>query len=197
MSNDPRRITKTITRRALVPRPDTGLQAWQTTLGYMSTYHSPDAILSIATQPSETGLQWSAIITWAYRAESVHNQPTLADALRVLWQTVERYHGIFLAPEDTTRAPSDYNDQEWLDIDTREILHRLILTTQTVFDNDWSLVIFYRPLETPQRRVQMRLLARENTVVVGGRGPSQIDATHAVFRHAAPVFAAHSGVKRD
>ncbi len=197
MSKDPRRITKTMTRRALVPRPDTGLQAWQTTLGYMSTYHCPDAILTLTAKPTDTGLQWSAVVTWADRAESAKNEPTLADVLRVLWQTVDRHHDIFLAPEDTTRSPSGYDDQEWLDIDTREILHRLILTTQTVFNEDWSLVIFYRPLETPQRRVQMRLLAQNNAVCVGGRGPSQIDATHAVFRHAAPVFASHSGVSKE
>lgn len=195
MTPDQRRTTTT--RRALVPRPPTGLQAWQTTLGYMSSYHSPDAILSIRAVPDDEGIHWSAAVTWGNRVESVRDQATLADVLRVLWQTVDQHHNIFLAPEDTTRAPSGYEDQEWLDIDTREILHRLILTTQTVFDMDWQLVIFYRPLDTPQRRVQMRLIANGGTVIVGGRGASQIDATHAVFRHAAPVFAAHSGVKRD
>lgn len=194
MRPDKRRTTTT--HRALVPRPATGLQAWQATLGYMSMFHSPDALLNIAAQPHNDGLHWSATVTWGYRAEGVRDQPTLADALRTLWHIIDRHHNVFLAAEDSTRAPANYDDQEWLDIDTREILHRLILTTQTVFEADWRLIIFYRPLDTPQRRVQMRLLAQANSVIVGGRGPSQMDATHAIFRHAAPVFAAHSGITR-
>lgn len=195
MSRDIRK-TMTITRRALVPRPDTGLQAWQATLGYMSNFHSPDAILTTCVRPDSESLRWSATVTWGQRKESVTDRDSLAAVLRDLWALIERYHNIFLAPEDSTRAPSGYGDYTWLDVDTLDTLHRFILTTQTVFEDDWRIVTLYRSLDRPQQRVQIRLIAREERVAVGGSGPTQMDATQAIFRHAAPAFASHTGVQQ-
>ena len=162
------------------------------TLGYISLHHSPDALLKLQAYPSsaDNRVLWSASVSWEHNHETVRDADSLASALSELWREVERNHRVFLFPEDAIRRPIGYKDNEWLDAGTQEILNRLILTTQSIFHSDWLLILVYQPEEAPAMRVQMRLLAENNTVRVGGRGPSLRDAAHTLFHNAISSYAA-------
>jgi hypothetical protein len=174
-------------------RPETGFLAWQATLGYISAHHSPDAVLKLQIVPGEGGDRYTASVSWSRVEESAVDQPSLAAALTALWQIVDRSHILFQTEDDHYRRPANYGEREWIDADTRDILDRLLVTTRMVFQDEWQIVAFYQPTDAAEMRVQMRLLARGNKVGVGGRGPSLLEATRALFRNAAPFFAAHSG----
>lgn len=182
--------------RPLYRRPDTGLLAWQATLGYIRVRHSPDATLELQADAGPEGqVRWAAAVSWGSVAESIDGQSSLGQALDTLWQKVNSQHTIFQNPDDAIRSPSDYDDFSWLDMNTQEILHRIMWTSQTVFPGNWLLLILYRPTEDPQTRVQMRLLVNSGQVSIGGRGPAVLDAARSLFRKAAPVYAAHSGME--
>lgn len=182
-------------KRPLPKRPDTGLQAWQSTLGYISSHHSPDAILKVQAYSREARLHWSASVSWGQKVETVTDHPSLGAALRELWKEVTRSHAIFSTLEDAIRAPMYYNDLEWLDDSTQESLQRLIWVTQMAFPGDWLLMILYQPVETASTRVQMRLVAKESKVTVGGSGATMQDACSALFRNATPQFSGQAGKK--
>jgi hypothetical protein len=170
-------------------RPPTGFAAWQATLGYISALYSPDAVLEISVKSLESRhVQWTAKVSWGQYEESVSDSDSLAYALRQLWVKVDQNHAIFTSSEDAARSPIDYDDHEWLDVLTQDILHRLIWTTRMVFLNDWTLIIVYQPTENPSMRIQMRLLAKDNSVHVGARGPGLLDTSRELYRNAAPVF---------
>ncbi len=179
--------------RPSAKRPPTGLQAWQATLGYMRTRHSPDAVLNLRAYSYEARVLWSASVSWGHKEERITDLPSLSEALRALWAEVSRNHRIFESLEDAIRSPQNYNDAEWLDLATQESLQRLVWVTQSAFPGDWHLVMMYQPVETPDARVQARLLAQNNRVVVGGRGPSLLDACRTLFRNATPYFAGGAG----
>jgi hypothetical protein len=178
--------------RSLPPRPATGLLAWQATLGHISTHHSPDAVLKLETFSREARVFWSASVSWGSVREAVSEQATMAAALRELWHEVSKNHSLFERLEDATKAPQFYDDTEWLDMPTQESLQRVIWVTQIAFPGQWTLITLYQPIENPQTRVQMRLLAKGDTVAVGGRGASVVDACRALFRNATPYYAAQS-----
>ncbi|MBC8098467.1 MAG: hypothetical protein H7Y11_03415 [Armatimonadetes bacterium] len=184
-------------RRPLPPRPATGLLAWQATLGYISSHYSPDATLRLFTTSHNAQILWSAEVVWGGNSESVKEYPSLAGALRELWREVSTHHALFEDLEAATKAPSNYDDSDWLDLPTQETLQRLVWVTRIAFPGDWLLMAVYQPLEAPEARVQMRLLAKENTVLVGGRGASLLDAIRVLFRNAAPYYAAQSGKKES
>lgn len=175
-------------RRPLPPRPQTGLLAWQATLGYISSHLAPDATLKIQTFSREARVMWSAAVTWGGVREAVDDKPSLAAALRDLWTEVSRNHQIFEHLEDAAKSPMGYEDSDWLDMATQESLQRLVWVTQIVFPGDWLLLIVYQPVERPAGRVQMRLVAKGNTVTVGGRGATLLDACRTLFRNATPYY---------
>lgn len=178
-------------RRPFPLRPATGLLAWQATIGHISTRHSPDAMLRIQAYSREARVMWSASCSWGRKEEQVVNQPSLSHALRALWDEVQRNHLIFERAEDAVKSPQNYDDSEWLDLSTQESLQRLVWVTQSVFPGSWRLNIVYQPVETPALRFQARLMANANRVVVGGQGPSLLDACRVLFRNATPHYASH------
>lgn len=180
----------TIPLRPQPKKPATGMLAWQATVGHMSSYHSPDALLKIHIDPGTDNntVRWSALVSWAMHEERALDRPTLADALRDLWLDVLRHHVIFDNPLAAAKSPEGYPDEEWLDIPTEDVLLRLIWMIRGVFGGDWALVLVYQPVENANTRVQVRLMARNATVHVGGRGPSIQDACHDLFRNAGPLF---------
>lgn len=179
---------KTTPTRPLPSRPPTGLLAWQSTMGHISSHFSPDAILKIQATTREARVQWSAVVSWGEVSETVNDQPSLAATLRELWRVVSHNHGIYERLEDAIKGPYNYDDTEWIDLVTQESLQRLIWVTQIVFPGDWLLLIIYQPIESPAARMQMRLIAQENTITVGGHGPALVDACRALFRNAAPYY---------
>lgn len=179
----------TIPIRPQPKKPANGMLAWQATVGHISSYHSPDALLKVQVEPGAGDtLGWSAIVSWGTNEERAAHRISLADALRDLWQEVVRHHVIFDNPLAAAKSPEGYPDEEWLDVSTEDILLRLIWMTRSVFDSDWSLVLVYQPIESANLRVQVRLVARDALVNVGGRGPSIQDACHDLFRNAGPLF---------
>lgn len=180
----------TIPRRPLPQRPRLGWQAWEATLGYMSLHHSPDALLKLQIYPLGGHSGWAASLSWAGFSEHVRDRESFGEALDDLWREVNNNHVIFLTSEAAVRQPASYHSDEWLDPRTQEALDRLIRVTRAVFENDWLLLLIYQPVEHPEARVQLRLLARDNTVRVGGRGPSLREACAELYRNAARYYSA-------
>ena len=179
---------ETLPQMPVPKRPENGLLAWQATMGYISSEHSPDALLTFQATPNEGGLAWSGTITWMHNSELVNDKPSLPAAMRDLWKEVTRSHHIFNSFEAAVRQPINYRDDQWLDADTQGSLDRLLQTTAAVFGDDWKLVMVYQPVEAPALRVQVRLLARNNVVHIGGRGASLRDACRELYRNAAKDF---------
>lgn len=184
--------------RPSLRRPEDGFAAWQATLGYISQHHSPDALLKLKVYPiGERTVRWMASVSWGQTQETVEAAESLPAALTQLWQQVERFHTVFHDPEEAIRKPEGYAPYEWLDVNTQDILHRLIWTTQTVFNEAWHIVILYQPTEISHTRVQIRLLALNSTVSAGGRGPSLLEAARDVFRKAVPVFVSNVSADQE
>ena len=191
--------SETVHARPTPRRPDTGLLAWQSTLGYISATYTLDAMLTLQVKPLVSGskLVWEARATWGRNTEEVLNRPTLAAALSDLWIQVDRNNVIFESLEDAARSPIYYAESEWLDPDTQTTLDRLIQLNWTVFNTDWMLVIVYPPVAIPNARVQARLLAKSNTVQTSGRGATVRDACHDLYRNAARDYTASNGKTLD
>ena len=173
-------------------RPETGFGAWQATLGYISTNYSPDARLILYIYPRDHQVLWAGRVAWGPVVEEYVDAPGLPAVLGRLWQQVEHYHTVFDTPEDKVRRPVGYIRTQWIDLPTQDVLHRILWTVRLAFLDDWCMMVVYQTLEDPSMRVQMRLMGKENTVIVGGRGPSLLEAARDLFRNAAPVFARQS-----
>jgi|FLYN01.1.fsa_nt_gi hypothetical protein len=189
---------ETVHARPLPKRPDNGLLAWQATLGYISAHYSLDAMLTIQVCPQGLGiLNWTAKASWGHYSEEMRNCPSLPAVLRKLWTEVDRNNIIFETAEAITRRPVLYDDNEWLDEDTRLTLDRLIQLNWTLFGSDWMLIIVYQPVGIPNMRLQARLLALNNTVQISGCGPTMRDACHDLYRNAARNYSAGVGKALD
>jgi hypothetical protein len=170
-------------------RPETGFLAWQATIGYISTEHSPDALLTLTAYPLENGdIGWKAAASWANFTEESPDIGSLPDALRSLWREVDRHHTIFKSLEAANKKPVSYKDDQWLDAETRMGLERLLQVIQKAFGTDWRLVLVYQPVANPSARVQARLIARRDTVNSGGRGATLREACQLLYRNAATEF---------
>lgn len=176
---------ETTTSVPIVPRrPETGLQAWIATVGHIGAEHSPDVVLSLRVDASG----WGAELAWAHEHERVTGRASAADVLRDLWREVALRHRLLRTQTAMLRQPAGYEAGEWLDAETADALRRLLAVTGTAFDRDWLIMFIYRPVSTPELRAQARLLARANSVQVGGSGATLRDACLELYRHAAPVF---------
>lgn len=170
-------------------RPETGFLAWQATIGYISVEHSPDALLALDAYPMDSGdVGWKAAASWGRFSEEVQDMPSLAEALRTLWRVVDRHHTIFKSVEAAARRPVNYGDEEWLDVDSSDILNKLIQLTYRAFGSDWRIVIVYQPVENPGTRVQARIIARNEVANSGGRGATLREACQLLYRNAANEF---------
>jgi hypothetical protein len=184
----------TIPNRPLPKRLPNGFLAWQATIGYISTQHSPDALLKLHVYPvDDESIGWGASAAWGQYQEEVWDRASFAAALSDLWQEVDSHYLIFESQVDALKSPARYPAEKWLDAQTEDILHRLIWITGSVFGGDWKLVIVYQPVENPSMRVQARLIAYDGEVHVGGRGGSLLDACHDLYRNGAAYFANAAG----
>jgi hypothetical protein len=191
-------MSETIASRPLPKRPQNGLLAWEATIGYISAQYSLDAMLTIRAYPLDAHeVGWGAAATWGQNGEEVYDLPTLGNALSDLWKQVDQHHVIFEQREAVIKRPSNYADNEWLDTDTKAILERILQVTRAVYEADWLLVMLYQPVESPNMRFQARLIAQQESVKIGGQGPSMRDALRDLYRNAAHQFAASSGKNLD
>jgi hypothetical protein len=162
--------------------------AWEATVGYIHQHHSPDATLKLEIYPMDYIMGWAASLSWSDWQESVRDQQSFADSLNKLWHQVDQNHDLIDSLEMAVRRPINYGDDEWLDELTYEAFSRLVNTTDTIFMGDWQIIILYRPVESPNNRVQTRLIADRTVVNRGGNGPTLRDACRHLFHNAAPIY---------
>jgi hypothetical protein len=60
--------------------------------------------------------------------------------------------------------------------------------TDTVFQGDWLIVVVYRPVGEPDKRLQTRLIAEHIEVNRGGNGATLRDACRDLYHKAAPIY---------
>jgi hypothetical protein len=188
---------KTLQLRRLPRRPETGLLAWQATVGYISQEYSADATLTFAALPHADSILWQSTLSWDQNRVSIGNQPSLPASLNNLWEAVNSEYTIFKKNEDRIRQPAFYQDHQWLDAETSKTLDRLTQITHAAFTQDWTLIIVYQSVENPALRVKTRLIARGNSIQVGGQGASVAEACRDLYRHAAPNYFANSSKLGD
>ncbi|MBZ0292162.1 MAG: hypothetical protein K8L99_06290 [Anaerolineae bacterium] len=176
---------KTVHARPMPDRPPYGFLAWQATIGYIASEYSPDALLTVAVAPRAEVILWQAIASWGQFAESVSDKPSLAAALAGLWREVDRHHNLIHTMEASAKRPVKYADNQWLDDDTQKALDRILSSMSIVFGSDWRLTIIYQPIQNPDMRVQVRLVAQNDKVKAGGRGATLMDACRSLYRNAA------------
>lgn len=169
-------------------RPKTGLAAWEATVGYIASEHSPDALLTLRAYADADDNLWAALLEWGAYREEVADAESLPTALRDLWVVVNQGHVIFTSSAEAIRKPAGYGEFDWVDADTQDALDRLLWVVRVVFKDDWTLVILYQPTDNPATRVQMRLVARDDAVHISGRGGSVRDAATQLYRNATPYF---------
>jgi hypothetical protein len=169
-------------------RPDNGLLAWQATIGYIATEYSPDAMLTLRATPSGNGVTWQGTASWGDVLESLENQPSVPIALRDLWLLIYRNHTIFKTMEAAAKGPMNYRDDQWLDEETQTTVDRMVEVTKAAFHDDWMFIVVYQPVAVPSGRVQARLLAKNNSVHISGRGASVREACRDLYHNAAPGY---------
>jgi hypothetical protein len=179
----------TLVHRPAPKRPQTGWQAWQATVGYIHNEYTPDAILTLTAYPVTDGATgWSASLYWESKAEAVHNEETIAGAMRALWLKVEAHHKLFKSLDAAVRRPVNYADSQWLDEATQDALDRLLQMVEAVSDSGWRLAITYQAVDNPDVRVCISLYAQDGTLQTEASGPSLRDACQNMYRSAARYF---------
>jgi hypothetical protein len=176
---------KTLPRRPVPKRPDTGWQAWQATIGYIHQAYSADALLCLMAHRESGDIIWGASASWGHVIEIVDQQPSLALALYRLWVEVDTHHLTFDSLEAAARRPANYDDDEWLDDDTQIAADRLIHLVTQVFGTNWRIDITYKPVATPDVRVRASLYAHGDDQPIEGHGPMLRDACQTLYRSAA------------
>jgi hypothetical protein len=184
---------KTQEKRPIPPRPRWGWFAWEATVGYIHDEYSPDAMLTLTMLPSAGVVMWGASLQWGEHHETVRDRVGFAIALGDLWRQVAAHHQIFKTLEAATRRPEGYDDDNWVDLSTLDVLTRLVGVTSTVFKEDWMLFVTYRPISVSNYRLQARLVARGVEVVRAGRGATLRDACRNLYHNATPDYKRYYG----
>ncbi|MEL7432985.1 MAG: hypothetical protein AAFN11_03475 [Chloroflexota bacterium] len=179
---------KTHAERPMPARPLTAWQAWELTVGYIHQNHSADATLRLDIHPLEHIIGWDATLSWGNDKEKVTDSPAFSIALADLWGIVEQNHRLLNTIEAATRRPINYSEDQILDTITYSVFSSLVNSTDTIFTGDWQIIIIYRPIETPSKRVQTRLTADNHKVNRAGNGATLREACRQLLRNAAPVF---------
>lgn len=179
---------KTIAERPMPRRPKFAWDAWELTVGYIHSHHSADATLRLKIYPLEHYIGWGASLRWGANSESVEDEHALSLALDELWKLMEQNHQVLDTMEAAVRRPVNFDENSILDERTHTVFSSLVNATDTVFQGDWQIIIIYRPIETPNKRVQTRLTADNNKVNRAGNGATLRDACRDLLRNAATTF---------
>lgn len=191
----PKDITETIYSAPLPRRPETGLLAWQATIGYINLQYNLDARLELMVQPKEADQNWSAAAEWGQNHEESTDEPTIGAALRELWNEISRKHIIFASREAVARKPAGYADDEWLDKETSLLLSRLLDATRLVYKTEWRLKLSYQSIELPNARFHADLHSPTN--VLSGRSGTLREACREIYRQLGEEFQRRSGKSLD
>ncbi len=173
---------------SLSRRPRWGWLAWEMTVGYISKQHSPDAALKLEIYPMTHVVGWSAALLWQDHQEIVRDEISFADALSGLWSRVDQYSGLTFGEESLGRTPVRYSDEEWLDQASYTALSVLVNTTDTFFTGNWSIVIVYRPIDVPAKRLTARLIAQHIAVNRGASGATLREVCRTLYLNALPDY---------
>jgi hypothetical protein len=131
---------------------------------------------------------WGGVISWADVQEKVQKRSTLMSVLQDLWKEVMIHHSVFKDLEASTRQPAYYKDYECIDNRTNTMVQRLVRIIRSAFKKDWRIIIIYHPLENPDVRLQARLLANQNQVLIGGTGASLYDACSDLYHNITSIY---------
>lgn len=182
----------TVPNRPPIPRrPTYGWSAWEATAGYISIHHNPDVKLSVTARisPETQDLEWASHISWGQRSVECEGKPSLAAVLSDLWLEVKNSYRIYKEGDEAAiRQPVNYKDNEWLDSRTDQLIQRIIHVNQSVFGEDWQIVIIYQPIDNPKMRVQARLLAQNREIQIGGQGATLLDACRRLYTNSARIY---------
>lgn len=187
-TNDFMTDEKTIVERPMPRRPKFAWDAWELTVGYIHSRHSADATLRLKIHPLEHYIGWDASLRWGASSESVQDKHALSFALGDLWALVEQNHQVLDTMEASVRRPVNFDENSILDERTHKAFSSLVNSVDTVFQGDWQIIVSYRPIETPSKRVQTRLTADNNKVNRAGNGATLRDACRDLLRNTASTF---------
>ncbi len=179
---------KTRDARPIPQRPQWGWFAWEATVGYIHDEYSPDATLMLVMSPANAVVMWNAVLAFGEVRETIREQLGFAMVLSELWKQVTQRHQLFKTYEAATRRPEHYEDDQWVDTQTLDALTRLVGVTSTVFQEDWKLLIWYRPTPTAKDRLQSRLIAKNGQVLRAGRGATLRDVCRNLYHNATPDY---------
>jgi hypothetical protein len=179
----------TLSGRPVPRRPRWGWSAWEATTGYIAQHHSPDATLKLQLYNVGQNISFTSSCAWGEHREEVRFADTMGEALRQLWLKIYHNHPIFESVDDAFRSPVGYDEYERLDDTTQDVFDRLVLIVQKLFEHDWLLIIVYRPVENPETRLQMRLLAESNSVQRASQGSTLREVCRSLLHHCATLFA--------
>lgn len=188
---------KTQANRPMPRRPKFAWNAWEATVGYIHTHYSADATLRLSISPLEHYIGWGASLTWGTNSESVTDKHAFSFALDDLWALIEQNHQVLDTMEAAVRRPVNFDEDSILDERTHNVFSSLVNSTDTVFKGDWQIMIAYRPIETPDKRVQTRLTADRHNVNRAGNGATLRDACRNLLRNAAPIFQQYRNQKSE
>lgn len=188
---------ETYVKRPMPVRPKFAWRAWEATIGYIHQKHSPDVTLGITIAPMTHYIGWSASLKWGQDIEEVENRHSFPIALNDLWAKIEQNHRLIDTMEAATRRPVNYSDDNILDDSTNQVFSSLVNSTDTVFSGDWQIMVSYRPIETPSKRVQTRLTADNYKVNRGGNGATLREACRNLLRNTALVFHQYRNQKSE
>ncbi len=165
-----------------------GWFAWLAVVGYIQEAHSPDVTLVLEMYPRAGVVLWASELAFGGNRVEVRDKLGFGPALNDLWEVVVTTFAAFNAPHLPVQPPVGYDDDQWIDAATLDALTRLVGVTSTVFEEDWRLIVYYRPVPTPSERIQARLIAKRGAVSRAGRGATLRDACRNLFHNAAPDY---------
>ncbi len=172
----------TLNARPMPQRPANGLLAWEATIGYLRLQYRLDARLTLQAVANANLVTWSAYAVWGQNTEQVIGKLSMQSALRDLWLQVDHKHVIFASREAMLRRPSNYKDDEWLDIATQTNFNQMLDLFQIAFRDAWTLTIIYEPVEIADVRFQARLNAKKDGLNLLGQGATLREACRDLLR---------------
>ena len=169
-------------------RQQWGWLAWLAVVGYVQETKSPDVTLVVEMYPRDGVVLWASELTFGGSRFEVRDRLGFGPVLNDLWEAAAAAFATSSDAAALPHPPTGYEDDQWVDATTLDVLTRLVGVTSTVFREDWRLIVYYRPVPVPEERVQARLIAKRGAVSRAGLGATLRDACRSLFHNAAPDY---------
>ena len=173
----------------LIEKPETALDAWITVLQASSHQISPDILLTLYAynNDGQHTLWGGRCMANEYLIEVMDNQ-SMASVLSMLYDKTLKTSNLIPASIQETINMKSYSTAQTLDRATRNVLDRLVWGVHAIFKEDWKMMMTITVDDVATSRTQIRLVARHNTVLVGGRGMTLRDSATELYHNATPYF---------